>query len=154
MRGVQQFSGLAHRFELVREVQGVRYVDDSKATNVGATLAALTGLPRHNNIVLIAGGDSKGVDLSPLAEALMDRVCFVVTLGRDGPNVAAVAEQAGISSEQVADMSAAVALARQHAPKPGWVLLSPACASLDMYANFMARGQAFQQAVIGEVTDG
>lgn len=151
---IQQFSGLSHRFELVQDINEVSYVDDSKATNVGATLAALQGLPRREDVVLIAGGDAKGADVNPLAEALIGRVCFVVTLGVDGPAVGAVAQRAGIATEHVADMTSAVALARRHVPTPGLVLLSPACASLDMYANFMARGEAFQQAVHAEVGNG
>lgn len=143
---LRSFHGLPHRFETL-ELGGVRWVNDSKATNTGATVAALLGLPRDGSTVLIAGGDAKGADLTTLGPALSGCVGYVVTLGRDGPAVGKVAAAQGISTQQVSDMRAAVALAAAQVGERGTVLLSPACASLDMYTNFEARGRAFLDAV-------
>jgi len=146
--GVRSFAGLPHRCQAIGESGGVRYVNDSKATNVGATLAALEGLgdPQRRNLVLIAGGDGKGQDFRPLAAAVERYVRSMVLLGRDAPRLAR--ELAGAAPmEQVADMPAAVAAATRLAARGDIVLLSPACASLDMYRNFAARGDAFADAV-------
>ena len=156
---VRSFKGLAHRFERVAERGGVLFVNDSKATNLGATVAALDALPRASQVVLIAGGDAKGVDLAPLGDALTGRVKAVITLGKDGPAVAAVARAAAVAVDAAEDMQAAVHLALAHAGAGDMVLLSPACASLDMYASYRARGQAFTDAVraltdSGEEADG
>ena len=141
------FKGLAHRFETVSEVAGVVFVNDSKATNVGSTQAALNGLEAKGNVVLIAGGDAKGADLSPLAESLEGRVKRIVTLGKDAPIVAALADQCGIPHVLVATMEDAVVAAAKAAARGDLVLLSPACASLDMFDNFQQRGEVFASAV-------
>ncbi|QYJ89632.1 UDP-N-acetylmuramoyl-L-alanine--D-glutamate ligase [Shewanella halotolerans] len=139
----KQFKGLAHRCELVGKHQGVSYVNDSKATNVGATIAALQGLSDHEGqIILIAGGDGKGADFSALRGALLG-VGQVITLGKDGDKIAEQFEGA----VRVESMQEAVAQATQLAKPGDLVLLSPACASLDMYANFMARGDDFRAQV-------
>lgn len=139
----KQFTGLAHRCELVAKRDGVSFVNDSKATNVGATIAALNGLSAHQGeIVLIAGGEGKGADFTQLSEALQG-VSQLITLGKDGDKIAAVFEGA----IQVASMADAVAKAVTLAKDGDIVLLSPACASLDMYSNFMARGDDFRAQV-------
>ncbi len=134
------FSGLAHRMALVAEVDGVRYVDDSKATTPHATLTALAGLP---GAVLIAGGRNKGVDLSPLAAA---RPRAVVAIGEAAEEVAEAF--AGRCPVEVADsMEAAVSAAGRLADGSGSVLLSPSCASFDWYASYAERGRDFQRIV-------
>ncbi len=142
------FQGLPHRCRTVAERAGVRYVDDSKATNVGATLAALAGLgdPARRHLVLIAGGDGKGADFSTLAGPVRRFVKAVVLLGRDAPLLErALADAAPIV--RVADMDEAVAAAAQRSSAGDVVLLSPACASLDMFRNYAHRGEVFAGAV-------
>lgn len=141
----KQYSGLAHRCEFVADVNGVRWINDSKATNVGATLAALEGLAPvvAGNIHLIAGGDGKGSDFSPLQPVLASSVKSVVCFGQDKH---AIAEQFS-GALLVDDLTAAVATCAELAQPGDWVLLSPACASLDMFANFMARGDNFKALV-------
>ncbi|QSX41165.1 UDP-N-acetylmuramoyl-L-alanine--D-glutamate ligase [Shewanella cyperi] len=139
----REFTGLAHRCEAVASHEGITWVNDSKATNVGATVAALHGLSGHlGEIILIAGGDGKGADFEPLREALHG-VSQLITLGRDGHKIAALKEGA----IEVANMAEAVAKAATLAGSGDIVLLSPACASLDMYSNFMARGDDFRHQV-------
>ena len=134
-----EFTGLRHRCELVSSKNGIRWVNDSKATNIGSTLAALQGFSDYlGDIILIAGGDGKGADFSTLKDALAG-VTTLITLGRDGDKIAALKEGA----IKVADMAQAVAKASEIANSGDIVLLSPACASLDMYPNFMARGDDF-----------
>lgn len=140
----KEFSGLAHRCELVAKRRGVSFVNDSKATNVGATLAALNGLSGHQGeIILIAGGDGKGADFSPLTTAFKG-VSQLITLGKDGDRIAALFEGAS----KVETMADAVAQAAALGKEGDIVLLSPACASLDMYSNFMARGDDFRAQVV------
>lgn len=151
--GVRDFSGLPHRCQRVGEVGGVTYINDSKATNVGATEAALLGLgctlpTDAPHIVLIAGGDGKGADFRVLADVVGRFVKALVLLGRDAPALqAALGEQT--ETHRVDDMDQAVALAAGIARPGDLVLLSPACASLDMYRNFAARGDHFARAVEG-----
>ncbi|MFD1099375.1 UDP-N-acetylmuramoyl-L-alanine--D-glutamate ligase [Shewanella litorisediminis] len=136
----KEFTGLSHRCELVASHDSIAWVNDSKATNVGATVAALNGLADHlGDIILIAGGDGKGADFEPLRGAL-DAVTHLITLGRDGDKIAALKEGA----IKVASMAEAVEKAKALANPGDIVLLSPACASLDMYTNFMARGDDFR----------
>ena len=148
-----QFAALEHRFQFIRSLDGVEYVNDSKATNVGATLAALQGLKPQTRVILIAGGDAKGADLGPLAEVLAASAVGVVALGKDSNTVAAVAESAGVDCAQVADIGEAVVVARRMATDADMVLLSPACSSLDMYRNFSERGELFVEAVRGLPSD-
>lgn len=137
------FTGLVHRCELVAVHNGVSYVNDSKATNVGATVAALEGLSAHlGNIILIAGGDGKGADFKPL-EPVIQGLSYLITLGKDGNKIAAFSEEAIC----VNSMSDAVKRASELAKVGDIVLMSPACASLDMYNNFMARGEDFRAEV-------
>ena len=137
------FTGLPHRSQLVAERRGVRFVDDSKGTNVGATLAAVGGL--EGPLVLIAGGDGKGQDFAPLAAAFRGKVRHAVLIGRDREKLAAALAGA-CSTEFAADMDAAVAAAARAARPGELVLLSPACASLDMFRDYAARGEAFAAA--------
>jgi UDP-N-acetylmuramoylalanine--D-glutamate ligase len=146
--GVSSFRGLPHRCERVAEIRGVSFIDDSKATNVGATLAALEGLDStgKKHLVLIAGGDGKGADFSPLKSAVAQHVKAAILLGRDAPILAqTLAGEVPIA--RVETMEQAVAAAMRAAEPGDAVLLSPACASLDMFANYAARGFAFAAAV-------
>jgi UDP-N-acetylmuramoylalanine--D-glutamate ligase len=137
------FPGLPHRAEWVAEHQGVTYINDSKGTNVGAAVAAISGM--QGPVVLIAGGDGKGADFRPLAEAARGRVRAAVLLGRDAP----LLEQAlaGVCPTfRVTGIEAAVAEAARQATPGDTVLLSPACASTDMYADYTERGLRFAAA--------
>lgn len=144
----KSFTGLAHRCERVAVKNGVTYVNDSKATNVGATLAALDGLQDFpGKLILIAGGDGKGADFCGLTPAL-SRVAKLITLGKDGDKLAELKSNA----KRVRTMAEAVKKAARCSQPGDMVLLSPACASLDMYSNFMARGDDFRLLV--EALDG
>ncbi len=149
VEAVAGFRGLAHRTEVVGRHEGVEWIDDSKGTNVGATTAAMAGLV--GRVVLIAGGDGKGADFSPLAPVVRDKARAVVLIGRDAKRI----EEAIRGSCPVVharDMDEAVLLARDHAQPGDHVLLSPACASFDMYRNYAHRGEVFAEAVQRLVT--
>lgn len=139
------FKSAPHRCVEVANKNGVRWIDDSKATNIGATQAALEGLSRGETgkLILIAGGDGKGADFSVLQEALSKYVDVLITLGKDGKTIADLVS----GSHCVKDMAAAVSVAAEYASAGDMVLLSPACASIDMFDNYMQRGQAFAQAI-------
>ncbi len=141
---LRSFRGLPHRMQYVATVQGVNYYDDSKGTNLGATLAALSGQP--GPLVLIAGGDGKHQDFAPLAQALAGKTRAVVLLGKDAASIAAVLK-GRMPVQVVKDMQSAVHTAAQFAQSGDLVLLSPACSSLDMFENFEHRGRVFAQAV-------
>ena len=145
MRG---FTGLPHRTQLVGERDGVRFYDDSKGTNVGATAAALEGFADDTDArtVLIAGGDGKGQDFAPLGPLLARTARCVVLIGRDAPRIEAVLD-ATTPRLHARDMDDAVRLAAQHALPGDRVLLSPACASFDMFRNYEHRGDVFAEAV-------
>lgn len=150
-RGVQRqalmaFSGLPHRCQTVGVHNDVEWIDDSKGTNVGATCAAIMGVFAARSGVLIAGGQGKGADFAPLATALSGRVRSVVLIGQDAAAMARAVE-AVVDVQFALDMRAAVTAAAALARPGDAVLLSPACASLDMFANFAARGDAFAAAV-------
>lgn len=140
------FKGLAHRAQVVRQLAGVRWVNDSKGTNVGATLSALTSLGADAPIVLLAGGQSKGQDFSPLLPALQQYAKALIVFGEDGAMIASSCEGA-CESYQVADLAEAVRLARRLADVGDVVLLSPACASFDQFRNYEHRGEVFCQLV-------
>lgn len=149
LAGLQTFRGLPHRVEYVTEIRGVRYYDDSKGTNVGATLAALEGQlagPDHK-VVLIAGGDGKGQDFSPLRSAVAASARGVVLIGRDAGVIELALTGCGVPMQAAEDMPAAVRLAAQMAEPGDAVLLSPACASLDMFRNYAHRAEVFIAAV-------
>jgi UDP-N-acetylmuramoylalanine--D-glutamate ligase len=140
------FPGLPHRAQWVADVGGVRFVNDSKGTNVGATLAAVAGM--DGPLVVIAGGDGKNQDFSDLRAAFRDKVTHVVLIGRDAPRLEEAL--AGIcTTERAVDMPAAVRAARLAAQPGSTVLLSPACASLDMFRDYTHRGDVFAAAVRG-----
>ncbi len=144
LAALESFPGLAHRSEWVADVDGVRYVDDSKGTNVGATLAAVTGISRP--LVPILGGDGKGQDFSPLAAAFRGRVRGAVLIGRDAPALGAALE--GVCPlVRAASLEEAVGAAARLARPGDVVLLSPACASLDMFRDYAHRGEVFAGAV-------
>jgi len=148
LHACREFRGGPHRMEWVAHVSGVDFVDDSKGTNVGATAAALTGMGLP--VVLIAGGEGKGQDFSALRDPIAAHAKAVVTIGQDGPKIAAVAAVAGVATVAAESMGDAVRLAYQRAIENGGhgvVLMSPACASFDMFANYVERAQAFRRAV-------
>ena len=144
---LKSFAGLPHRVETVAQIDGVLYVDDSKGTNVGATLAAIEGMGRKVAIVL--GGDGKGQDFSPLKSALEKHGRAVALIGRDAAAIGMALEGSGVPTRILGDMDAAVVWLAGHAQAGDCVLLSPACASLDMYRNYAHRAQAFIDAVKG-----
>jgi UDP-N-acetylmuramoylalanine--D-glutamate ligase len=146
IEGVKRLKGLPHRCELIAAKGGVRFVNDSKGTNVGATVAALEGLAVGQNIILIAGGEGKGQAFAPLTKAISRFVKHTVLIGRDAAAIDDALEQA--ASRSFSDsMEAAVRAATQLAQPGDTVLLSPACASLDMYRDYQERGEAFTVAV-------
>jgi UDP-N-acetylmuramoylalanine--D-glutamate ligase len=139
-QGLRDFRGLPHRLELVASRGGVDWYDDSKGTNVGATIAALRGLARPT--VLILGGEGKGQDFAPLAAPVREFAKHVLLIGRDGPLIAQ-----RIPGERCASLEDAVRRASQLARPGDAVLLSPACASFDMFRDYRHRGEAFAAAV-------
>jgi UDP-N-acetylmuramoylalanine--D-glutamate ligase len=144
LSALETFPGLAHRSQWVADIAGVRYVDDSKGTNVGATLAAVSGM--SGPLVLIAGGEGKGQDFTPLASAFRNKVRHAVLIGKDAPAIETVL--AGICpTERAATLRVAVAAAAAAARPGDTVLLSPACASLDMFRDYNHRGDEFAAAV-------
>jgi UDP-N-acetylmuramoylalanine--D-glutamate ligase len=144
LEALAAFGGLPHRSQWVADVAGVHYVNDSKGTNVGATLAAVAGM--SGPLVLIAGGDGKGQDFGELRDAFRAKVRHVVLIGRDAP--ALEAALTGVcTTERATDMRAAVRVAQAAAQPGDTVLLSPACASLDMFRDYTHRGDEFAAAV-------
>jgi UDP-N-acetylmuramoylalanine--D-glutamate ligase len=144
LEGLRRFRGLPHRTVLVAEAGGVAFYDDSKGTNVGATVAALEGFAEP--VVLIAGGDGKGQDFSPLAPAVAKHARAVVLIGRDAPAIAAALQGLGVLLVKAGDMEDAVRQAAGLAQPGDAVLLSPACASFDMFRNYPHRGEVFAAA--------
>lgn len=145
LRALREFRGLAHRMEKVATVCGVVFYDDSKGTNVGATVAALKGMGQ--NVVLIAGGDGKGQDFSPLAKPVAEHARAVVLIGRDAERIASAIQCCGVSLHRAVTMEEAVQQSFRLARKGDAVLLSPACASLDMFRNYAHRAEVFVKAV-------
>jgi len=143
LRVLREFRGLPHRSQWVTEYRGVRFINDSKGTNVGATLAAVAGFTQP--LVVIAGGDGKSQDFSPLATAFRRHVRHAVLIGRDRERIARVLEGA-CTTEFAADMAAAVVAAAKAARPGDCVLLSPACASFDMFRDYAHRGEEFAAA--------
>ncbi|WP_339429133.1 UDP-N-acetylmuramoyl-L-alanine--D-glutamate ligase [Pseudomonas taetrolens] len=148
LSSLRSFTGLEHRCQWVRELDGVSYYNDSKATNVGAALAAIDGLgsDMDGKLVLIAGGDGKGADFSGLAESVAKYCRAVVLMGRDAPLIAAALGNA-IPQVFVNSLDDAIEQSRSLARPGDAVLLSPACASFDMFKNYEERGQLFARAV-------
>jgi UDP-N-acetylmuramoylalanine--D-glutamate ligase len=142
-RAMREFKGLPHRGELVAEREGVRFYDDSKGTNVGAAIAALEGF--REPVVLIAGGDGKGQDFTPLAPVVKANARAVILIGRDAAAIETALKDAGVPIERASSMEEAVRQAFAHTRPGDAVLLSPACASFDMFRNFGHRGEVFAQ---------
>ena len=142
---LRAFRGLPHRVEQVAVVNGITFYDDSKGTNVGSTVAALSGFARP--LVLIAGGDGKGQDFGPLRAPVARHARAVVLIGRDRERIALALDGCGVPLERAADMREAVRKAVAACREGDAVLLSPACASLDMYRNYAHRGEVFAAAV-------
>jgi UDP-N-acetylmuramoylalanine--D-glutamate ligase len=143
--GLASFRGLPHRLQRVRERRGVHWYDDSKGTNVGAALAALRGLGRP--VVLIAGGDGKGQDFGPLAPAVKAHARAALLIGRDARLIERALAASGVPLEHCATLEDAVSRAERIARDGDAVLLSPACASFDMFRDYRHRGDAFAAAV-------
>jgi UDP-N-acetylmuramoylalanine--D-glutamate ligase len=148
VEGIKTLKGLPHRCELVAVRDGVRFVNDSKGTNVGATVAALDGLANGRNIILVAGGEGKGQAFAPLAKAVSQYAKHTVLIGHDALSIAGALD--AVTPHTFADdMESAVRTATDIAASGDVVLLSPACASLDMFDDYRARGDAFTAAVRG-----
>ncbi|OGS92907.1 MAG: UDP-N-acetylmuramoyl-L-alanine--D-glutamate ligase [Gallionellales bacterium GWA2_59_43] len=145
LAALRTFKGLPHRVERVAEIDGVVYYDDSKGTNVGATEAALKGLGRK--AVVILGGEGKGQDFSPLNSAVAQHARAAVLIGRDAPLIEAALQGCGVPLQRAADMADAVHQAARIAQRGDAVLLSPACASFDMFRNYAHRAEVFVAAV-------
>jgi len=140
-----QFTGLAHRVEFVAEIDGVSYYDDSKGTNVGATLAAVQGMGRK--VVLILGGEGKEQDFSPLRPALAEHGRAVALIGRDAGLIGRAIDGCGVPTRDCRDLEDAVRWSAEQAAAGDAVLLSPACASFDMFRNYAHRAEVFVQCV-------
>jgi len=152
LHGLRDYAGEPHRVELVGNIDGIDYYDDSKGTNVGATVAALQGLGKaftgeDQQILLIAGGDGKGQDFAPLAEPVSRYVRAVLLIGKDAPALKAAIEPSGVPCFDLDDLPRAVRRAAGLARAGDSVLLSPACASLDMFTNYAHRAQVFVDTV-------
>jgi UDP-N-acetylmuramoylalanine--D-glutamate ligase len=145
LSAIKEFRGLPHRMEWVADVRGVRFFDDSKGTNVGATVAALKGLDAP--VVLIAGGDGKGQDFSPLRSAVATHAQAVVLIGRDGARIDEVLEGLAVPRIFATDLQDAVQRAFALARPGESVLMSPACASFDMFRNYLHRAEVYCAAV-------
>jgi UDP-N-acetylmuramoylalanine--D-glutamate ligase len=143
--GLRSFRGLPHRMQLVADRGEVAWYDDSKGTNVGATVAALRGLDRK--AVLILGGEGKGQDFTPLAPVVSEKARHVLLIGKDAAQVGKAIASSGVTTERIGSMEKAVARAAQIAAPGEAVLLSPACASFDMFRDYRQRGEAFAAAV-------
>ncbi|MFF7705750.1 UDP-N-acetylmuramoyl-L-alanine--D-glutamate ligase [Pseudomonas sp. NPDC007930] len=148
LQALREFTGLVHRCQWVRELNGAAWYDDSKATNVGAALAAIEGLGADiaGKLVLIAGGDGKGADFSGLKNAVAKHCRAVVLLGRDGPAIGEALGE-GVPRVRVGSLAEAIARCAELAEPGDAVLLSPACASFDMFKNYEERGRLFAEAV-------
>ena len=147
LHGLREYRGEPHRVESVAVLNEVEYFDDSKGTNVGATVAALEGLGVERQLVLIVGGEGKGQDFSPLAEPVSRYARAVILIGRDAGLIRAAIEGSGVELVDADSMESAVALAQSQAIAGDAVLMSPACASFDMFDNYEHRARVFCEAV-------
>jgi UDP-N-acetylmuramoylalanine--D-glutamate ligase len=154
LHGLREYKGEPHRMQSVAIVEGVEYIDDSKGTNVGATMAALNGLGQsgssagsRSKIILIAGGEGKGQDFSPLSQALARHANAVILIGRDAPAIRSAIESSGVTIRDADTLERAVESAAEMAESGDLVLLSPACASFDMFKDYAHRAQVFIDAV-------
>ncbi len=146
LEALRRYQGLPHRVQKVAEIGGVAFFDDSKGTNVGATVAALTGMAQP--VVLIAGGDGKGQDFTPLVSAVAHHARAVVLIGRDAGMIAQALAGCGVPLVRASDMDDAVRAAFKASREGDAVVLSPACASYDMFRNYVHRAEIFAQAVM------
>ncbi len=158
LEALRNFRGLPHRVELIAEIDGARYFNDSKGTNVGATTAALSGFAGQlagtpARVVLIAGGDGKGQNFAPLRAALDGPAREVILIGRDGPLIEQALAGVGVPCVRAASMADAIDRAREVALAGDIVLLSPACASFDMFNHYKHRGDVFAGIVRGLVNE-
>ena len=152
LHALRDYKGQPHRVELVAAIDSVEFYDDSKGTNVGATVAAIDGLGKsftgeNQKLVLIAGGDGKGQEFEPLAVPVSRYVRAVVLIGRDAPAIRAALLDSGVRLEDCATLEEATKRAAALAHGGDAVLLSPACASLDMFRNYAHRAQVFVDTV-------
>ena len=145
--GLREYRGEPHRVESLGMLNEVEFFDDSKGTNVGATVAALNGLGAERKVVVILGGDGKGQDFDPLAGPVSRHARAVVLIGRDASRIGAALAQCGVSLIDAPSMAQAVAQANRVAHAGDAVLMSPACASFDMFDNYEHRARAFRDAV-------
>ncbi len=145
--GLREYRGEPHRVQSIGLLDGIEYFDDSKGTNVGATVAALTGLGAEQRVVVILGGDGKGQDFAPLAAPVARYARAVVLIGRDAPLIRAALDGCGVALLAADDLPHAVQLAAQRAQPGDAVLLSPACASFDMFSGYEHRARVFCDAV-------
>lgn len=144
---LREYMGEPHRLQTIGVINDIEYVDDSKGTNVGATVAAMNSLGMHRNIVTILGGDAKGQDFGPLLEPLRKFARAVVLIGKDAPHIQQILNGVEFPVLHAVDMASAVAKASEQARTGDTVLLSPACSSLDMFKNYEERGQIFSDCV-------
>ncbi|MBI3347194.1 MAG: UDP-N-acetylmuramoyl-L-alanine--D-glutamate ligase [Burkholderiales bacterium] len=150
LHGLREYRGEPHRVEPIGSIDGVEFYDDSKGTNVGATVAAISGLGADRapaRLVLILGGDGKGQDFAPLAEGVARHARAVALIGRDAPQIEAALVHSGVPLQHHATLEAATAWCLSQAQSGDSVLLSPACASLDMFRNYAHRAEVFVAAV-------
>jgi UDP-N-acetylmuramoylalanine--D-glutamate ligase len=145
--GLREYRGEPHRVEPVATLHEVEYFDDSKGTNVGATVAALNGLGPDRRLVVILGGDGKGQDFAPLLEPVRRYARAVVLIGRDAPLLREALQDSGVPVDDAASLEDAVRAAKAHAKAGDAVLLSPACASMDMFRNYAHRAEVFVNTV-------
>jgi len=145
--GLREYRGEPHRVQSIGVLDGIEYFDDSKGTNVGATIAALQGLGGGRKLVVILGGDGKGQDFAPLVDPVARHARAVVLIGRDAPAIRAALTATAVEMIDAPALPEAVSSARAHARPGDAVLLSPACASLDMFRDYAHRAQVFCDAV-------
>ena len=146
LHGLREYRGEPHRVEPVGSIDGVEFYDDSKGTNVGATVAAISGLGADRapaKLVIILGGDGKGQDFAPLAEGVQRHARAVALIGRDAPQIEAALANTGVPLQHHATLEAATRWCLEQAQPGDSVLLSPACASLDMFRNYAHRAEVF-----------
>ena len=144
--GLREYRGEPHRVESIGSVNGVEYFDDSKGTNVGATVAAVNGLGSERKLIVILGGEGKGQDFSPLAQPLSRHARAAVLIGRDAALIRAALQATDVALVDAASMELAVNAASELAQPGDAVLMSPACASFDMFDNYEHRARVFAQA--------
>jgi UDP-N-acetylmuramoylalanine--D-glutamate ligase len=149
LHGLREYGGEPHRVELVASIGGVEYYDDSKGTNVGATVAAILGMGPvcNGRLLLIAGGDGKGQSFAPLAAPVARYVRDVILIGRDGPAIGTALDGTAVPQHVCDSMDAAVNKAAELAQPGDAVLMSPACASYDMFRSYLHRAEVFIAAV-------